>query len=159
VSTANQTFASSHLRLVDSNYLSELRQASAAAHQPVVTRKPASTHNPASTRKPASSQKAGNFAVRRALVLGVAILIAMIGYLSVSNSSAQANSLAVGGNVVHSNEFKYITVAPGESLWTIAQKYAPKQDTRDFITALVGLNNLSDSLVQTGQRLALPNSN
>ncbi len=142
MSTANQTLASSHLRLVDANYLTELRQSPNVSNQTV------------------ASQRTGNFAMRRALVLGVAILIAMIGYLSVSNSSAQANALAIGGsNVVHSNEFQYITVAPGESLWSIAQKYAPEQDPRDFITALVGLNNLSDSLVQTGQRLALPNSN
>jgi len=147
VSTANQTFASSHLRLVDANYLSELRQA------------PASAGNKAVARPIPRAARAGNFALRRALVLGVAILIAMVGYLSVSNSSAQATSLVSVGNVAHANEFKYITVAPGESLWSIAQKYAPNQDPRDFITALVGLNNLSDSLVQTGQRLALPSSN
>jgi hypothetical protein len=147
VSTANQTFASSHLRLVDANYLSELRQA------------PASAGSRAVAQQAPRAATAGNFALRRALVLGVAILIAMVGYLSVSNSSAQATSMAASGNLAHANEFKYITVAPGESLWSIAQKYAPNQDPRDFITALVGLNNLGDSLVQTGQRLALPSSN
>ncbi len=147
MSTANQTFASNHLRLVDANYLSEQRQAQANAG------------NRASSRPTPRAATAGNFALRRALVLGVAILIAMVGYLSVSNSSAQATSMAAGGNVAHANEFKYITVAPGESLWSIAQKYAPNQDPRDFITALVALNNLGDSLVQTGQRLALPSSN
>ena len=140
MSTANQTISHSHLRLVDASYLNELRQT------PVVT-----------SRHP---HKAARFALRRAMVIAVAVVLAMIGYVSVSNSAAQANALSTKvGATVQANEFKYVTVAPGDSLWSIAQKYAPSQDPRDFISDLVALNNLGDSLVQTGQRLALPNTN
>jgi hypothetical protein len=44
----------------------------------------------------------------------------------------------------------------GETLWTIANRYAPNQDPRDYIANLVALNNLNDSVLTPGMQLALP---
>jgi hypothetical protein len=44
----------------------------------------------------------------------------------------------------------------GKSLWSIAEIYAPNQDPQDFIAKVISLNNLSDSVVPAGMRLALP---
>jgi hypothetical protein len=41
-------------------------------------------------------------------------------------------------------------------LWGIAELYAPERDPRDFIEDIMALNNLSDSVVDAGMRLALP---
>ena len=52
--------------------------------------------------------------------------------------------------------FTTVTVAPGESLWTIAEDVAPDRDPRDVVDELVRLNALETVLVQAGQRLAIP---
>jgi len=67
-----------------------------------------------------------------------------------STPSAQASSEKA--NVT----YQYVTVAPGQTLWAIAEKFAPGRDTRDTIDAIVSLNNLTEVTVQPGQRIALP---
>ena len=52
--------------------------------------------------------------------------------------------------------FSYVTVAPGESLWQLAQQIAPNADPRDVVEAITNLNALSSGVVQPGQRLAIP---
>lgn len=67
--------------------------------------------------------------------------------------SAQANSQ---GNSAQTTKFEYVTVMSGQSLWTIAELYGANQDPQDFIAKVISLNNLTDSVVPAGMRLALP---
>jgi hypothetical protein len=55
-----------------------------------------------------------------------------------------------------SDSFSYVTVAPGESLWQLAQEVAPKADPRDVVADITRLNDLQSGVVQPGQRLAIP---
>jgi LysM repeat protein len=55
-----------------------------------------------------------------------------------------------------STTFGYVSVAPGESLWHLAQQIAPNADPRDVVDAIANLNALSSGVVQPGQRLAIP---
>ena len=50
----------------------------------------------------------------------------------------------------------FLTVADGESLWSIAESVSPQGDPREVIAEIMRLNGLDDSTVQPGQRLALP---
>ncbi|WP_106813604.1 LysM peptidoglycan-binding domain-containing protein [Microbacterium timonense] len=52
--------------------------------------------------------------------------------------------------------FQTVTVAPGDSLWTIAEEVAPDRDPRDVVDDIVRLNALDDVVVQAGQSLAIP---
>lgn len=68
----------------------------------------------------------------------------------------------VSGNAVASNQqvtqqFEHVTVTSGETLWHLATKHSKGQSQRDWIAALVDLNNLTSSELSPGQRLALPN--
>lgn len=49
-----------------------------------------------------------------------------------------------------------IDVAPGDTLWGIANEYAGKQSNRSFINEIVKLNKLESKLLQVGQVLLLP---
>ena len=82
------------------------------------------------------------------LAVLVALVFAAITFFS--SQSAQAS------NEVAKVEFTYVTVHAGETLWSLAEKYAPEQDPRDFLDQLVSLNNLTEATVQPGQRIALP---
>lgn len=47
-------------------------------------------------------------------------------------------------------------VAPGESLWGLAGKYAPEEDPRSFVFDVKQLNGLDSSTVSPGQKLIIP---
>jgi LysM repeat protein len=49
-----------------------------------------------------------------------------------------------------------VTVAPGDSLWSIAGDVAPDADRRDTVAEIMELNALSGSSVNVGQRIAVP---
>jgi predicted Zn-dependent protease len=51
---------------------------------------------------------------------------------------------------------RYVTVAPGETLWSIAGQVAPGADRRDTVHRIVDLNALRDAQLQVGQRVAVP---
>lgn len=52
--------------------------------------------------------------------------------------------------------FSTVTVASGDSLWSIAQEVAPDRDPRDVVDELVRLNALDSVVVQAGQSIAIP---
>lgn len=86
-------------------------------------------------------------------------LVAGIIYGLFFSSSANIGSAQASGEQLGSSQtqsFDYITVMSGDTLWSLAQQYAPNRDPRDFIIDLVALNNLGDSLITPGMRLALP---
>lgn len=52
--------------------------------------------------------------------------------------------------------FSTVVVAPGDSLWAIAQEVAPQADPRDVVDGIVRLNALGGVTVEPGQVLAIP---
>jgi LysM repeat protein len=65
---------------------------------------------------------------------------------------AQANA---GASFSGQAEFEYVTVAAGETLWSIAQEHAIG-DARDYMANLISLNALTTAELTPGQRIALP---
>lgn len=52
--------------------------------------------------------------------------------------------------------YEYVTVHAGQSLWSLAESIAPASDPRDVISDIVRLNQLGDSELQPGDRIAIP---
>jgi LysM repeat protein len=88
-------------------------------------------------------------ALTRTAVL-LAVIFGAIFYFS--TPSAEASSEAA--NVT----YHYVSVQPGQTLWTIAAKYAGDKDSRDYMAELISLNNLTEATLMPGQRIALPNN-
>jgi LysM repeat protein len=84
------------------------------------------------------------------LIIAVALLLGVGKQIQ----SAQATGTEVSASEVV--KFEYVTIMSGDSLWGLAEQYAPERDPRDFIADIVALNNLSDSVVDAGMTLALP---
>ena len=106
---------------------------------------------------PAAKYVSRPVAIVRA-VLGWTLILVIAGAL-LSGVGKQVQSAQAAGSEtgpVAKVEFEYVTVMPGDTLWGLAEKYAPGADPRDFIADLVALNNLSDSVVDAGMLLALP---
>lgn len=50
----------------------------------------------------------------------------------------------------------YVSVAPGQSLWQMAESLAPGADPREVIAEIMHLNQLQSASVTPGQKLAIP---
>lgn len=92
-----------------------------------------------------------NYARRRVM----AVVLLVVALLAIAFSMLQTQSAGASSHSVKAN-FTYVYVAPGDTLWSIATKYAPERDPQQEITDIQNLNALSSSEVVPGQRLALP---
>ncbi|GAC1445065.1 MAG: hypothetical protein NVSMB55_23950 [Mycobacteriales bacterium] len=84
------------------------------------------------------------------VALGALLLLAAI---SVGRTGSQAATYVENGPTVQQT-----TVQPGETLWSVAQRIAPRNDPRDVIAQIQRINHLSTSSVQVGQQLLLPSA-
>lgn len=92
---------------------------------------------------------------RRGRQLRTALLIALLA--TASSTVLQFQPAKATSSSSHA-EFKYVSVRAGETLWQIAERYAPQSDPREFIQAVVSLNQLPSASVDAGQRIALPSN-
>ena len=86
---------------------------------------------------------------------GIAKVILLFTALVMAVGFFSSNALASGSEV--KTQYNYITVHAGETLWGLAEAHAKGKDPRDWMAALVELNNLTSNELQPGERLALPN--
>ena len=91
----------------------------------------------------------------RRILAAVAALPAVIAFslAVVSGGSALASRDAGAAT----GSFATLTVAAGDSLWSIAEQVAPGADPRDVVDAIVRLNALDGVTVSAGQQLSIPN--
>lgn len=54
------------------------------------------------------------------------------------------------------SSFATVTVLPGDSLWSIAERVAPQADPRDVVDDLTRLNAVDAATISAGQVLAIP---
>lgn len=87
-------------------------------------------------------------------VLGVLATVVVAGSLALvaSIDAPQAQASDVAG----AQQFHYIVVQPGMSLWEVATELDPTQDPRDLVAEIVQLNQLDDSGLQAGVPIAVP---
>lgn len=85
------------------------------------------------------------------LVAFVTIVLAIVvGFFTFGSTNANA-SISSG-----ENDFTYVSVEAGQTLWDLATELDPRTDPRDLIAEIVRLNALPTSDVEVGQRIALP---
>ncbi|WP_307807331.1 LysM peptidoglycan-binding domain-containing protein [Naasia sp. SYSU D00948] len=82
--------------------------------------------------------------------LAAAPLIAGLLFASVTAPASAGNEQRSG------SAFATVTVTSGDSLWSIAERIAPRADPRDVVAELKRLNALDDSAVLAGQTIAIP---
>lgn len=90
---------------------------------------------------------------------GRAVLSAVVGLLVlglIAFGALFGATQAQASGEASQQEFGYIVVQPGDSLWQISTGLDPKADPRDVIAEIIRLNQLVGSDVDTGQVLAVP---
>jgi LysM repeat protein len=106
----------------------------------------------------AASTPVRPMALAKAILGWILIAIVSAGLLLGAGKSLQPAEASSTLTASTATSFEYVTIMGGDSLWSIAEQYAPDRDPRDFIAEIVALNNMSDSVVDAGMRIALPNN-
>lgn len=88
----------------------------------------------------------------RVVATGVSALV--IGVLSVTLATAAQATHDKPGSVY--NYLAKVTVAPGDSLWSVAEARDPDADTRLVIERIRQLNSLTGDQVRPGEVLLVP---
>ena len=121
----------------------------AAQDQAAAPRQAAASRR-AAARTPIRLTRRGRLAVTATAVLIVgAISMALAGVAEATGHSAATAAHARDG-------VTKVLVRPGQTLWSLAEQYAPNADTRLVIQEILQLNSMSTDQVQPGQLLWVP---
>jgi len=88
---------------------------------------------------------------RGRVVLGLALALPVMAL-----SVFLASSGALAERDAASNDFEYMTVLSGDTLWSIATMISPHEDPRDVVANIISLNQLETASLMPGQEIALP---
>ena len=83
----------------------------------------------------------------RAVVVAAAVLTLVLGL-----------GFAHGVQGTAPTTYQTVTVQSGDTLWTLAERRYPNDDTRARVAEIERINGLRDPLLRTGQSLRLPAS-
>jgi hypothetical protein len=85
--------------------------------------------------------------------LAAAPLVAFALFIGLGGGDAVAGQNSPASVAV---TYEYVSIAPGQSLWQLAEQVAPQADPREVVADILSLNQLRSADVQPGQELAIP---
>lgn len=86
---------------------------------------------------------------RTLVVLSLAIVAA-----SVAGGEAGANTSK--SDVVAADTFITVTAAPGETVWSLANKVADNGDVAALVSEIIEVNSLGNGDIEAGQKIRIP---
>ena len=87
----------------------------------------------------------------------LAILLVIAALLFTAFSLGRAGGSASGDSAGPSTpRLQQVTVMPGDTLWSVAERIAPDNDPREVVAQIRELNDLSGTQLEVGQQLLLP---
>jgi hypothetical protein len=92
----------------------------------------------------------GRLAAMLGVLLLASLLSALVFALAMGAASGRSAAPAPAGSATT------LTVQPGDTLWAIASRVAPKADPRVVVQQIIDRNRLAGASVQAGQVLVLP---
>lgn len=87
---------------------------------------------------------------------GRLVLSAVVATPVLAMSLLLASPGALAESAPVANDFEYITVLSGDTLWSIAETVDPTGDPRDVVAEIMALNGLSSAQLIPGQDIAIP---
>jgi hypothetical protein len=84
-----------------------------------------------------------------------ALLVVTLSVIAAAAAQATGHS---GPQPAARQNLVQVIVAPGQNLWSVAERADPNADPRVIIQRIIDLNGLTGDLVEPGQRLWVPRS-
>jgi LysM repeat protein len=103
-----------------------------------------------SLRQPRTSSRLRLTGRGRVVVVVVSLMVSLGLVLATSRASSTATE------VQYAPALRAITVAPGQTLWQIAEAVDPSADPRQTVERLVSLNGFSSPALAAGQQILVP---
>jgi hypothetical protein len=85
---------------------------------------------------------------RTFVVLSLAVVLASVFGLKAGAGTSQSTGL--------STRFIEITVAPGDTVWSLAKRVGGGSDLRTLVDEIASVNSLSGAGVEAGQKIRIP---
>lgn len=101
--------------------------------------------------RPAAQASSVHLTGRGRFLLVASLVAVLLGAFSLGRTASQASPAAAPAPAV-----EVTTVQVGDSLWSVAQRVAPDNDTRQVVAQIRRLNDLTGSDLKVGQQLLLP---
>ena len=92
---------------------------------------------------------------RLLLTLAVGALVTAVAVLAFGSPSAGAGAAGTGQPASVAS-YEQVTVAPGQTLWALANEISPSEDPREVVARIMDLNAMSSSTLRAGQVVLLP---
>lgn len=86
----------------------------------------------------------------RLVVIGLLATLLLVAFLAGRSGVSSAAT-----ETAHPS-YQQTTVQPGETLWAVAKRVAPRHDPRALVDEIRALNHLQSASLQVGQQLLLP---
>ena len=133
--------------------------------QPTRRARPGRTVAGRASRRPASTRAVNGGSAQRGvgredvhlrLTRRGRLLITSLLFLSGVALTLFTGGVSLAGTQTHPVPVRYVTVVPGDTLWSIAGEAVPGADRRDTVHRIVELNALPGPQLFVGQRVAVP---
>lgn len=86
-------------------------------------------------------------------IIGLAVIITAVTQAPQFISGAHASN-----EKVNPGQITYVSVRSGDTLWSLAKRYAPSQDTFNWIDTVTTMNSLGSTSLYAGERIAIPSN-
>ncbi|HEX7105567.1 MAG TPA: LysM peptidoglycan-binding domain-containing protein [Acidothermaceae bacterium] len=93
---------------------------------------------------------------RLVAVLGLVLLASLLSALVLALAMGPASGRSAAAPPAAGAAGSTVVVQPGDTLWAIASRVAPKADPRVVVQQIIDRNGLASASVQAGQLLVLP---
>ena len=89
---------------------------------------------------------------------GRVVIVALLASLLLVAFLAGRSGVSSASTDTARSSYTQTTVQPGETLWAVAKRVAPKHDPRALVDEIRSLNHLHSATLQVGQQLLLPHT-
>ena len=98
----------------------------------------------------------GRIVLNRRGKLARTLVVLSLAIVAASVAGGQAGADTSQSSVTASGSFITVTVAPGDTVWSLASRVAPQGQAGALVSAIIEINSLGSGDVVAGQKIRIP---
>ena len=98
----------------------------------------------------------GRIVLNRRGRLARTLVVLSLAIVAASVAGGQAGADTSKSTVVAADSFITVTVAPGDTVWSLASRVAPQGEAGALVSAIIEINSLGSGDVVAGQKIRIP---
>ena len=98
----------------------------------------------------------GRIVLNRRGKLARTLVVLSLAIVAASVAGGQAGADTSKSTVAAADDFITVTVAPGDTVWSLASRVAPQGQAGALVSAIIEINSLGSGDVVAGQKIRIP---